>query len=187
MPAFQVLGGRRRPAGSLVYDVRDGHLHWHFDGLARYRLLLPDGTVALESTKVGFCFGSTDAIDLSLSQAVWNPPWGGDGCASGRPGARRVRMAVQVGWGDQYDQTLPGQALDVTDLPNGRYELEIAVDPGRRLVQADRTNDVVRRGFVLGGTRAARTLEVPPWEGIDGERSTAASLARAAVCLLVSG
>jgi hypothetical protein len=175
MPAYQLVGGRRRAAGRLVYDVRDGHLHWHFDGLARYRLLRADGRVAASSAKVGFCFGSTDAIDLSLPDARWNPPFGGDGCASGRPGASRVRMGLAVGWGDQYDQTLAGQALDVTDLPNGRYDLEITVDPRRRLVQSDRTNDVVRRALVLGGRPGHRTVRVPAWRGVDAERSVAAS------------
>ncbi len=119
MPAYQVVNGLQRRAGNLVYDVRDGHLHWHFDGLARYRLLDAGGRPVLISDKVGFCFGSTDAIDLARPAARWNPPFATDGCASGRPAARSVRMALQVGWGDQYDQTLPGQSLDVTDLPNG--------------------------------------------------------------------
>ena len=105
----------------------------------------------LTSDKVGFCFGSTDAIDLARPAARWNPPFATDGCASGRPNARAVRMSVQVGWGDQYDQTLPGQTLDVTDLPNGSYGLEIVVDPRRRLVQASRANDRVVRPILLGG------------------------------------
>lgn len=192
MPAYQVLGGRERRAGNLVYDVRDGHLHWHFDGLARYRLLDVRGRPVLTSDKIGFCFGSTDAIDLARPAARWNPPFATDGCASGRPGARSVRMAVQVGWGDQYDQTLPGQTLDVTDLPNGRYGLEIAVDPRRRLVQASRANDRVVRPIVLGGRPGARTVTVPAWKGIDTEAAlretpfaaAAAATARTFTCVL---
>ena len=122
----------------------------------------------LTSDKVGFCFGSTDAIDLLAPAARWNPPFATDGCASGRPNARAVRMSVQVGWGDQYDQTLPGQTLDVTDLPNGSYGLEIVVDPRRRLVQASRANDrVVRRQILLGGQPGARTVTVA---GVEGRR-----------------
>ena len=189
MPAYQVLHGKERRAGNLVYDVRDGHLHWHFDGLARYRLLDAGGRAVQASDKIGFCFGSTDAIDLARPAARWNPPFATDGCASGRPGARTVHMSVQVGWGDQYDQTLPGQTLDVSDLPNGRYGLEIAVDPRRRLVQASRANDRVVRPLVLGGRPGARTVTVPAWKGVDTEAAlreapAAASTTRTFACVL---
>ena len=189
MPAYQVVNGLQRRAGNLVYDVRDGHLHWHFDGLARYRLLDAGGRPVLISDKVGFCFGSTDAIDLARPAARWNPPFATDGCASGRPAARSVRMALQVGWGDQYDQTLPGQSLDVTDLPNGPYGLEVAVDPRRRLVQSSRANDRVVRPIVLGGRPGARTVTVPAWKGVDTEAAlreapSAATATRTFACVL---
>jgi hypothetical protein len=141
-----------------VYDPRDGHLHWHFDRLARYRLQRADGRPVRTSSKVGFCFGSTDAIDLSLPQAPWRPARSADRCAARRPEARSVSMDIQVGWGDQYDQRLPGQAFDITDLPNGDYRLEIVVDPTGRLLQASRANDRASRWLSLGGRPGARTV-----------------------------
>src|SRR2546426_8482472 len=47
MAAYQLLyrHGRllgARPAGELVYDDDNGHHHWHYNALARYRLLGAD-------------------------------------------------------------------------------------------------------------------------------------------------
>ena len=97
-------------------------------------------------------------------------------------------MSVQVGWGDQYDQTLPGQTSTSTDLPNGTYGLEVVVDPRRRLVQASRANDRVVRPILLGGQPGARTVTVPAWKGVDTEaalrEAPAASATRTFSCVL---
>ena len=72
---------------------------------------------------------------------------------------------------DAGDQERPGQAFDVTGLPNGTYWIEVLANPDGKLTESDRTNNTALRKVVLGGTAAARTVTVPPYEGIDTDPS----------------
>jgi len=150
--------------GDGVRDDRDGHGHWHYDGLARYRLRDADGDVVARSGKVGFCFLDTTAVDLRLERPAWTlaPPVGGNFCLGRRPYER-----LDPGWGDLYVQSLPGQSLDVRRLPDGAYSLEVAVNADGRLLESDLTNDVVARTLVLGHRGAGRTVTMPPFGGVD--------------------
>ena len=62
---------------------------------------------------------------------------------------------MSVGWGDRYPYYLAGQAIDVTDLPDGDYQLTIEVDPKNRLLEtndADNTSTLSLRISVSDGT-----------------------------------
>ena len=73
------------------------------------------------------------------------------------------------GWGDTYVQSLPGQAFDVTNLPNGTYYIAVVANPLGALFERHRNNDVSYRRIVLGGSPGHRTVVVPPYQGIDTE------------------
>lgn len=174
MVAWQVFRRERRAVGSrrsgtLVYDPRDGHQHWHFDGLARYRLLDAAGRAIRASTKVGFCFLETSVIDMSVPQAEAFPtvPTSPLGC--GDVSSPRVRIAVAPGWGDEYAQWLPGQAFDITDLPNGEYAIEIAANVRRRLLETTASDNVSVRRITITGSGASRAVVAEPVAGIDTE------------------
>lgn len=109
----------------------DGHEHWHVKRVATNRLvrLADDGTPSGKSwvdSKVGFCFydfirhrrvGIKDAHYVSRS--------------CGAEGDRYVGMGLSRGWADVYALNLPGQSIDVSGVPDGRYRLIAEVDkPG---------------------------------------------------------
>ena len=73
------------------------------------------------------------------------------------------------GWGDTYYQGLPGQSFDVTDLPNGTYFIKVQANPGGHLFESNMANNVRLRKVILGGRPGHRTVQVPPWHGIDTE------------------
>src|SRR5262249_38631379 len=73
----QIIGRAR--AGTMGFDNKPGHNHWHFEQFAQYRLLNADKSLAVRSHKVGFCIAPTDAINLVLPNAVWQPPFIGFG------------------------------------------------------------------------------------------------------------
>jgi hypothetical protein len=155
----RLLGSRR--AGDLVYDPQDGHHHWHYDGLARYRLLHEDGSAVQTSGKIGFCFGQVFPIDMRLPNAVFTPPpWLNTFC--GHRFSPSTRMRLDVGWGDMYTQFVAGQAFDITDVPNGTYQIEITVNNGGRLLETTAANNRSLRTVILGGTPGHRTVTVPP-------------------------
>jgi hypothetical protein len=161
----------RRRVNDLVFDLRDGHAHWHYNGLARYRLLRPDGSVVATDAKQGFCFLPTDAVDLGVPGAVLVPPtdmFGGAFC--GRAFSVAVRMRLDAGWGDTYGSGLPGQAIDVSKVPDGTYFVEVLANATGRMLERSRKNNVSRRRIVLASSPEGRVLKVPPLRGFEERR-----------------
>lgn len=168
MPAYQRIlrGGHwtSRRIGSLEYDALHGHDHWHLERFASYSLLHRGHTVRT-STKVGFCLDATDPVDLSIRGAVWSPPsFDGPGAVAGCGGAdwTSVRMALDAGWADEYTQLVAGQAFNVTNLPNGKYSLEILANPTRRLFESRYSDNESRRALVLSGKGSTRRVRLLP-------------------------
>jgi len=161
--------GRVR-AGTMGFDSQKGHNHWHFQQFARYALLNSAKSLAVRSQKVGFCIGPSDPVNLLLPHAVWQPPslgFGPENCGS--PTALWVAEQLPLGWGDTYEQFLPGQSFDITHVPNGTYYIEIVANPERVLYETTTRNDASLRKVILGGTPGHRTVKVPAWHGIDPE------------------
>jgi hypothetical protein len=159
----------RAPVGTLEYDDRRGHQHWHFLQFAKYSLLDETMTEILISKKEAFCLAPTDAIDMTLPNAEWAPGYTGLNTACGGPGALWVREILPLGWGDTYFQGLPGQSFDITDMPNGTYYIRVEANPLRSLHEQDTTNNAEVRQIILKGKPGNRRVEVPPWNGIDTE------------------
>lgn len=155
-------------SGTMEWDPREGHNHWHFTDFAEYRLLNADKSLALRSGKEAFCLANTDAVDMTLPNAKWRPSNTDLGTSCGRQTSVAVRQVLDVGSGDTYAQYLPGQSFDITDLPNGTYYIEVAANPAQRLQESNLTNNNSYRKIILGGTPGARTVTVPPHEGIEG-------------------
>jgi hypothetical protein len=154
--------------GTMEWDARDGHNHWHFTDFAQYRLLDADQQVAVRSGKEAFCLANTDAVDYTLARANWRPENTDLNTSCGRENSIAVRQVLDIGSGDTYSQYLPGQSFDITDLPNGTYYVEVAANPDGKLHESNRTNNSSLRKVVLGGEPGARTVEVPPHDGVVG-------------------
>jgi hypothetical protein len=161
--------GRAR-AGTMGFDSKKGHNHWHFEQFARYTLLNKSKSVAVTSRKVGFCIAPSDPVNLLAPHAVWQPPAIGFGeFTCGSPTALWVQEMMPVGWGDTYTQFVAGQAFDITSVPNGTYYIEVIANPQHVLYESNTHNDVSLRKVILGGTPGHRTVKVPAWHGIDPE------------------
>ncbi len=146
--------------GTMEWDDRDGHTHWHFTDFARYRLLDADLNAVVRSKKQAFCLVATDAIDLTLPGAEYRP-WNTDlHSACGDFGALAVREALPVGSGDTYQQSRPGQAFRVDDVPNGKYVIEVTANPKANLEEPDTTNNTAYRRIRLSGSGADRKVTV---------------------------
>jgi hypothetical protein len=154
--------------GTMEWDDRDGHTHWHFTDFAQYRLLDENKQLAVRSGKEAFCLANTDAVDYTLPKANWRPGNTDLHTACGDLSSLAVREVLDVGSGDTYAQYLPGQSFDITDLPNGIYYIEVSANPDHRLYEQDLNNNISYRKVILGGEPGARTVEVPPHEGVEG-------------------
>ena len=160
--------GRAR-AGTMGFDSQHGHNHWHFEQFARYTLLNSHKSLVVRSHKVGFCIAPVDGIDLLMPHAVWNPGFTGLTGECGAPSALWVTEELPIGWGDTYEQSLAGQAFNITHVPNGTYYIEVAANPEKLLYETTASNDISYRKVILGGTPGHRTVKVPAWHGIDPE------------------
>ncbi|MBM7785402.1 lysyl oxidase family protein [Tenggerimyces flavus] len=158
-----------KKTGTMEWDPRESHHHWHFKDFAQYTLLKENKTEAVRSHKEAFCLAPTDAIDLLVKGANWQPGDRDLHTACGGKTALSIREVLDVGHGDTYTQARAGQAFDIQDLPNGVYFIKIEANPMKNLYESNLKNNVSLRKVILGGKPGARTVQVPPYEGIDSE------------------
>ena len=104
------------PVGTMEWDARDGHDHWHFTDFATYRLLDASRKVVLRSGKEAFCLANTDVVDYLVPGANWRPTNTDLHSACGDRGSLGVREVLDTGSGDTYAQYLPGQSFDLRGL-----------------------------------------------------------------------
>ncbi|MDX6279525.1 MAG: hypothetical protein QOH03_596 [Kribbellaceae bacterium] len=153
--------------GTMEWDPREGHVHWHFTDFARYSLLNAKQSEVVRSQKEAFCLAATDAIDYTVKNANWHPSNTDLHTACGNHGSLSVREVLDVGSGDTYEQFRPGQSFDITGLANGTYYIQVQANPEKRLVESSTKNNVALRKVILGGTLHHRTVKVPPVGLID--------------------
>ncbi|WP_328692884.1 lysyl oxidase family protein [Streptomyces phaeochromogenes] len=155
------------PSGTMEWDPREGHEHWHFTDFASYRLLSEDQTKEVRSGKEAFCLANTDAVDYTVKNANWHPENTDLSTACGQQNSISVREVLDVGSGDTYTQYRPGQSFDITDLQNGTYYIQVIANPENRLQETNTKNNVALRKVVLAGEPGARTVTVPPHDLIN--------------------
>ncbi|MHB8511737.1 MAG: lysyl oxidase family protein [Actinomycetota bacterium] len=136
--------------GSYTFHKTHGHIHYL--GFERYFLykLNSDGTPDFSqqvglSRKAGFCM-----IDTRL--ATWPPLPGagarnhhfpqcnvpaGDGAAP-----TQMRQGIDRGWGDVYTWDLPGQFIDISNVPDGNYAVATEVNPDGILHVSSSSNNM---------------------------------------------
>ena len=148
--------------GTMEWDPRPGHTHWHFEDFARYTLLDADKNEVVRSRKEAFCLANTDAVDLTVDRAAWEAYNTDLATACGGLSSASVREVLLAGWGDTYVQTLPGQSFKVRGLPNGVYYVSIETNPFGNVYENDSTNNVSLRKIRLTGEGASRAVKVFP-------------------------
>ncbi len=117
------------PEDNPFFEYHDCHGHYHFKGFAASRLLDSEGVEVRTSRKVSFCL---------LDNIRW------DKGATVRRRFNCSSQGIQAGWGDVYDSGLPGQWIEIGDLPAGDYELELTVNPDGILPEYNYENNTVR-------------------------------------------
>ncbi len=165
----------KAPVGTMEYDVRHGHHHWHLLQFGRYRLLDSANDKVAKSKKQSWCIVPTDPIDLSLDGAERRPYQTGLDSACGGEDALWIRETLPVGWGDTYYQSRAGQAFDITDVPNGTYSISVEANPTGELFESDTTNNQSLREVVLSGRAGHRKVCVPEIDGVPGSGSGSCS------------
>jgi len=132
---------RVRGIGLLRYTYSGGHDHWHYLRAVRYELRrVSDHVLVRPDQKTGFCLGDRYDTGKNFRHKPRSARLTGY-CRPNEPEARSVDMGISVGYGDDYDAYLEGQSIDLTGVPQGRYELVHRANPRRGLLETRYDNN----------------------------------------------
>jgi len=141
---YSTSGAKRVAIDAPLAWGGDGHDHWHIVRVASLWLVPLDasGRPTSESrelidTKIGFCFyDHTHELARGPDEAVYSHK----SCGHSTDDIV-VGMGLSPGWNDTYRASLPGQSIDVTDLPDGKYRLWTEVDERDWFRETTRANN----------------------------------------------
>lgn len=104
------IGPTANNATSQQFEWGDCHNHYHYQGYAEYVLFEMDGTALPIGFKNGFCVMDLECSGGGTAQY---------GCSN---------MGISAHCGDIYGSGLSCQWIDVTDIPDGPYQLVVRVN-----------------------------------------------------------
>lgn len=129
------------PGVRMVFVGLTEHGHWHIYGAARYELRrLGEPEPVRIHVKRGFCLYDSNLYRRSLPGASSKRAYPRDAC--GKKRELSLAMGISVGWRDDYYWRIPGQLMDITTLPKGRYRLTVTADPRNWLRESNEGNNV---------------------------------------------
>ncbi len=125
------------PTNNPEFIFSECHQHFHFEDYAIYRLLDMNGNQVAQGHKQAFCL-----VDL------WRPP-GSNGARN--PGFPDCGFqGISAGWADVYHRDLDCQWIDITNVPDGRYILEVHINPARVVQESNYANNIARNEVCIG-------------------------------------
>jgi lysyl oxidase len=137
------------PDVRMVFEGGESHGHWHARGVVRYELRrLGDLTTVKIRLKRGFCFYDSRPYRRSLPAAPKSEVYPRGGC--GKKTALEIKSGLSVGWLDVYYWRIPGQEMDVTALPNGKYRLFAKADPKNWFQERNERNNATWVDLQIG-------------------------------------
>ncbi len=142
---------------AIESEFHPTHAHFHVKDFYVVRLWQADaagrrlGTEPIaRGDKSGFCpqdSGPVEGDDSSGRRYTC--------ILDGPDGSRLQVVGISAGWRDVYPFDLPDQFVEVTGVPDGRYVLEIEIDPNDVFVESDDANNRVCTLISLDGMDAA--------------------------------
>jgi hypothetical protein len=160
-PGALIIGDPLDPANSSLFEWGACHGHYHFKKYAAYRLWTPadftrfqqlkaqnpsmlsgdiiarNGLQPVVGTKRGFCvidYGPAPEFTQGQRDKKTYTDCGYGTTIHGNQG-------LSVGWADTYVSKLPGQWIDVTNVADGDYILEVETNPERFFQEARYDNN----------------------------------------------
>lgn len=153
------------------YFAGDGHNHWHVKDFDDYYLLNAAGNQVAVAEKHGYCMQDNKtydpwfnedgtsfvpgvpAEDLSKPSDQLGVYWETTSCGKGLPNALTIVHGLSKGWGDTYPTTLPDQAIDITDVEDGVYTVQIHADAKGAVVESNNDNNIAHVKIRITGNQ----------------------------------
>jgi hypothetical protein len=157
-----------RPAGPC--EFHPAHAHFHYKDLVGFSLhsLGANGAVGPRlgnGLKESFCLGDNDYFGFGTAgpngprtyagQPDCNLPASADGSSV------NIEMGVSAGWGDVYTWDTPGQFIDISTTPPGRYVLVERTNPSGRILVSGAQQRCAATELTLTATSVAATRSRP--------------------------
>jgi len=137
------------------FEFHEVHNHWHIADIGEFAIryvatdaeyneipgdvvVLPNG-VQSASIKVGFCIADVYKWNGKNSPTSQRTYWD----------CEVELQGIQVGWMDQYHQSVEGNEVPMTDIPNGEYFLTHTWNPLNRFVDGNEDNNMSWMKFEL--------------------------------------
>jgi hypothetical protein len=115
-------------SAQILYELDDGHQHWHLQNFEFAELLDDHGNVVRASAKHGFCFWDYESLRLKPTPPSYYTGQGVAGCQYQNPDALSVFMGLSYGYRDKYFAGIGLQWIDVTGIPRGHYDLRTGIN-----------------------------------------------------------
>ncbi|MDD3498521.1 MAG: lysyl oxidase family protein [Candidatus Moranbacteria bacterium] len=147
----------KRFVGDFVFHP--DHNHWHFENFVEFGIYAlkndsePDQKLA-GTGKLTFCIHDYAPLPENLpgkpDKAVY--PWC-DNYAD--------IQGISVGWADTYVAEIPGQEIDITGIPDGKYAFRASIDPENLIMEKVEDNNFSFSLIEISGNNA-RIISDPP-------------------------
>jgi hypothetical protein len=146
-PGSLIVGDPLDPANSDVFEFGECHQHFHFKKYAAYRLWEPADYARFQalraqhpgalSADIITNYGLNPVLGTKKGFCVvdYKPAPNFQGTRDARTylscGARAIHgnQGIGVGWADEYISKLDGQWIDVTNVADGDYILDVETNP----------------------------------------------------------
>jgi hypothetical protein len=131
-----------------LFEYSECHDHYHFRDFTDYRLLAQDGSVIAQGHKQSFCLVDMEPVDSSPAPSP--PGTRPTPEPTGEVHVERVGEEpegcnyLSAGMADIYGVGTPCQWVDVTDVPEGDYVLQLSVNPLGRVAEVSLENNTVQ-------------------------------------------
>lgn len=149
---YEVDGpGIYRDIGTFIYHTE--HTHWHVDQYVFYQLWSTNSEgnpdkLLMTTDKMSFCIWDEDPHDLNRDKAAKSRVY--YRTCNGR------QQGMSVGWSDTYASSIEGQEIDVTNVPDGLYIFKTSINPDKKFLETDYTNNEVDIKIEIKGTTVTR-------------------------------
>jgi hypothetical protein len=148
------LGSMYTP-GVEFYFAGDGHDHWHVRDFDMYEIHDVTGKEVAHAEKHGYCMQDNTTYDTMAGLPGVPPEPGvyldGTSCGKGLPNALNVIHGLSRGWGDTYPVTLPDQAIDISGLPDGEYDVHVHADVHNFVRESNEKNNTTSMRITIKG------------------------------------
>ena len=153
----KIFTSENKNAGTIYYDDKPGHQHYHVDDWIAMRLIKTINgkrKIVCKGSKVSYCLFTNGMLyENDKSSFIGKKQYGTDLKNYGLgdyPNCDLMKQGLSVGGYDYYGLMYEGQFLTLpTDLKNGNYILEIEIDPFKKYHESNRRNNIFSMPITL--------------------------------------